>query len=139
LPFRADATPDREAVLARNERRRQPEIEVILLEPVLGPHFYDVAEAFGGHQCRLGATTLDQGVCGQRGAMNDDAYVGRRNSRVLGDDGNNVEYRLFRRGVVGEDLGGKHRAAHVERDVGEGAANIGTQSNVVVGSHALAF
>src|SRR5690606_9654419 len=50
--------------------------------------------------------------------------------------GDSVQDRLFRRRVTGQHLGGIKLPATVERDVGEGAADIGTKTNP---GHAFSF
>ena len=84
--MRADPALDREAVLARDQRRRQLQVQVILLEAVFGPHLDHVAKTFGRDQRGLRAAALDQGVGRQRRAVDDDADLGRRNTGIARDD-----------------------------------------------------
>ncbi|MCY1450180.1 hypothetical protein D9M71_669660 [compost metagenome] len=56
-------------MFAVDQRWRQGDVDVVLLEAVFGAHFQGVAEAFGGDEGSARATALDQGVGGQGGAM----------------------------------------------------------------------
>src|SRR5690606_27449003 len=66
LTVSPDAARDRIAMLARDQRRRQAQIDVVLFEAVFRAHFDDVAKTFAGHESRLCATALNQRVGGER-------------------------------------------------------------------------
>ncbi len=74
LARRIDTLTHDEAVSARDESlRRQGNIEIILLETVLGAHLEHVAKTFRRHEGGPGAAPLDQRVGGKRRAMDEDA------------------------------------------------------------------
>ena len=79
--LRIDALAHRQAQPARHQRRRQIDIEVVLLEAVLVADLDHVAKTFGGEQRGLGALPLDQRIGGERGAVDDQAHVGRARCR----------------------------------------------------------
>ena len=105
LPLRADPACDRESILARDQWLGQPDVQVVLRKPVLGPHLDHVAEAFRRHQRRPRAPPLDQRIGGQRRAVDDDADLRRRNTGDVGHDGNPVQDCLFGRCIVRQHLG----------------------------------
>ena len=59
------------AAVARQERGGQDQVEVVLLEPALGPHLDHVPESVRGDERGLRAPPLDQRVGGKRGAVDD--------------------------------------------------------------------
>ncbi len=137
LPLRADPARDGEAVLARDQGRRQPQVQVVLVEAAFGPHLDHVAEALGRDEGRARAAPLDQRIGGQRGAVDDDVQIAVAQRRLGQHYVDAVQDRLFRRGVGGQHLGRVHPAVCFQRDVGEGAADIGAQSGPR--SHVLSF
>ena len=70
-----------EAGVAGDQRLGQDEVEVVLLEAAFGPHLDHVAEALGRDEGGAGAAPLDQGVGGERGAVDDAGEGGRRECR----------------------------------------------------------
>ena len=73
VPLSVDALADRQAQPARHQRRRQVDVDVVLLEPVFVADLDHVAKAFGGQQRGLGALALDQRVGRKRGAVDDES------------------------------------------------------------------
>ena len=53
-------------MLPRHQRVGQPQVQVILLEPVLGPHLDHVAEALGRDEGHPRPPPLDERVGGER-------------------------------------------------------------------------
>ena len=129
LPLRADAPFDCKAILTRDQRLRQAQIEIILLEAAFGAHLDDIAKTVCRHKGRARAAPFDQSIGGKRGAMNDNVEIGGANARIAGHNGNAVEDRLFGRAVIGQNLRGIERAFAFERDVGEGAADISAKAD----------
>ena len=68
---RVDALIGLGAQMARHERLRLFEEEVIKIVANFVTHLQDVTESLGGDQADLGALALDDGVGDERGAMND--------------------------------------------------------------------
>ena len=128
-PFGVDAPRHGKAILTRDQRRGQFDVEIILLEAALGPHFDDVAKTLGRDQRRARAAPLDQRIGGQRRAMNDKIDLVRAHPRLGADNRDAVENGLFRRGVVGQHFRRIKPAAHVQHDVGEGAADIRAEAD----------
>ena len=139
LSLRADPARDGEPILTRDQGFGQPDVQIVLREPVFGPHFDHVAKPFGRDQGGARAAPFDQRIGGQRRAMNDDVDLGQGNARRFGHNGDPVEDRLFRRGVVGQNLGRIELPADVKRDVGERAADIGAQTDVLRLAHEMSF
>src|SRR5690606_34693642 len=108
-------------------------------ETVFRAHLDDVAEALRGHERRSGATALDERIGGERRAVDDDIDIAQRDARIPDDDLDTIEDRLLGGGIIGQHLGGKELAAHIERDVGKGAADIGAEADVVTLCHAVSF
>ena len=115
-----DAFGDHEAVLALDQRRRQHDVEVVLLEPALGARLDHVAEPGGGHQGRPGTAALDEGVRGERRAVDDLFDVGEVHVVAGGQRGDRGEDALLGSPACGQELVGDERAVvTLEHDVGE--------------------
>ena len=117
----------REAQLARHQRLRLDDVDVVLVEAALVGDLDDVAEAVGGDQRGARALALDDGVGGKRGAVHQHADVGegeacggQHGARAV-DDGR--LRRLRRR----QHLGDEAALPGQQHDVGEGAADIDRQ------------
>ena len=102
----------REAQLARHQRPRLDDVDVVLVEAALVRDLDHVAEAVGGDERGARALALDDGVGGERGAVHEHADVAERQAR-LGqraacalDDGH---LRLPRRRQQLGDDAGAHR------------------------------
>ena len=122
-----------------NEGGRQHDVEVVLLEPALGAGLDHIAEAVGCDECSLGATPFDEGVCGERRSVDDLGDVAQVDVLLCGDTADAVADPDFGGVVCGEHLGrGVAAVGHFDHDVGEGAANIGTDANTHLRSLAFA-
>ena len=123
-----DAFGDHEAVLALDQRRRQHDVEVVLLEATLGAGLDHVAEPGGGDQRGPRAAPFDESVCGECCPVDDlgdlrevHAVAGRQR----GDPGEDALLGPARR----QDLGGGERAVvTLEHDIGEGPPDIGADA-----------
>ena len=104
LSLGADPAFDREAVLAWDERRRQLQVEIILLEAVLRAHLDHVAEPLGRDQRGLGAAALDQRVGGKRRSVDHHADIGQTDTGIARHDLDAVEYALLGRRVDRQHL-----------------------------------
>src|SRR6516225_2862584 len=82
LPLRIDPLGDRQAQPARNERRRQIDVDVVLLEAVFVADLDHVAEALGGEKRGPGALALDERIGGERRAMDDHADFAGLDTRL---------------------------------------------------------
>ena len=129
--LRIDALAHRHAQPPRHQRRRQVDIEVVLLETVLVADLDHVAKTFGGEQRGLGALPLDQRIGGKRSAVDDQAHVGRRNAGFGDDRTHDRQHAVFRRSRRGQTLCRIALVADFERDIGEGAADIDTEPDVL--------
>lgn len=130
LALGVHAALDREAILARNQRLRQADAEIVLLEPVLGPHLDDVAKAFRRHEGGARAPALDQRIGRKRRAVDDQVELARGNAGLGCDDLDAVED-----GLLGLRIGRQHlrrvdRATHIQDDVREGPADIGAEPDL---------
>src|SRR5262249_57749359 len=81
LPLRIDPLADRQAQPARNGRRRQIDVDVVLLEAVFVADLHHVAEALGGEKRGSGALSLDERIGGERRALDCHAYLTRPDPR----------------------------------------------------------
>ena len=126
-----DAFAHRQPQPARHQRRRQVDIEIVLLEAVFVADLDHVAKAFGGQQRGLGALALDQRIGGERGAVDDQAHIGRRDAGRGDHRMHDREHAVFRRARRGQSLRGVALVADFERDIGEGAADIDTEPDVL--------
>ena len=125
LALGVDALVEREPVGAFDQRRRQGDVEIILLEAVFGPHLDDIAKPLRGDQRGPRAAPLDQRVGGERGAVDHQVDVGQRDAGHLGDAANAFDDGALGRSVIGQDLGRGDSAVDIERHVGKRAADIG--------------
>ncbi len=115
---------DRQAKVARHQRRRTMGVEVILVEPVLEGYFQRIPMALGHDERGLGALLLDQRIGRQGGSMNDQldiAWLSPRRFKHLHSGGQEALRRKCRRG---QQLFGRIDAVFLEHGVGEGAADI---------------
>ena len=71
----------REAQLARHQRRRLDDVDVVLVEAALVGDLDHVAEAVGGDQRGARALALDDGIGGERGAVHEHADVAEGRGR----------------------------------------------------------
>ena len=118
-PFR-----DREPPPPGNQRPGLDDVDLVLFGPPLRAHLDRVPEPLGGDQRGGRPLALEDRVGRQRRAVNDDVDVARSDARA--------GQPLFQRphagdGRVvggGQDLGGEPPAADLERDVGEGPADV---------------
>jgi len=67
--------------------------------------------------------------------VNDDIDFRRRDPGIADSDGDAIEDRLLRRRIIRQYLGRKKLAAHVEHDIGKGAADVGAQADILAGPH----
>ena len=133
IALRAHPFMGGEPMLTRDKRRGQFEVEIILLEPVFRAHFDHITKAFGGDKGGLGPAPFDQRIGDQRGAMDHlSDPLGRDLGRRAGLS-NAVENGLFGIGVIGQHLGRGEPAGMVEGHIGEGAADIDADANVLLG------
>jgi hypothetical protein len=86
LALGIDPLPDRQATPARNERLRQVDVDVILLESIFMADLDDIPEAFGGEQRCLGAFSFDQRIRRQGCSVDDDGHCTWFGA-CFGDDG----------------------------------------------------
>ena len=131
-----DALADRQPKPARHQRRRQIDIDVVLLEAVFVPDLDDVAKALGGQKRCLGALALDQSVGGKRRAVDDEVHVAGRDVRRGDHRAHDREYALFGRARRRQALRGVTPLADFEGDIGEGAADIDAEPDCGRRSHA---
>ncbi len=129
LPARSgDPARGHEAMVTRDERRRQHDVEVVLLESIFRAHLDDIAKAERCEEGGLGALALDQRVRGQRRSVDDEIDVGDLNTGVADDSLNAIENRLLRGGVGGEHLHRVQSPPHFHGHVRKGAADIDPES-----------
>ena len=125
----------RKAQPARHQRRRQVDVDVVLLEPVLVADLDRVAEALGGKEGGLGALALDDRVGRQGRAVNDDRQIPRGERRFAQYGADRFEDGAFGSLPGGQDLGAVAPPGRFERHIREGAADIDAQSSAF--HHAL--
>ena len=109
---------------ARHQRGGPLHVDVILLEAVLVGHLHRIAESRGHQQRSLCALTLDDGVGGQRGAVNHHAHRVCGDARARQRLADALQHALLRRARRGQHLGGPGLGTAREGDIGEGAANV---------------
>jgi hypothetical protein len=134
--LRIDPFADRKAQSTGNERRRQIDIDVILLEPVFVPDLEHVAEAFRREKGGPRALSLNQRIGGESRPVNDEAYLSRLDSRPGMDRTQYGEHALFRRLRRRQDLCRKSAPACFQGYVGESAADIDADPDCRRGGHA---
>ncbi len=123
-PLVVEALGDGQAEVTRDEGLGEGDVEVVLVVAALIAHREDVAETLGRDECGYRAFPLNDRVCGERGAVNEDLDIGRGEAGLGEDGGDAVEDALLGMGRGGEDLGGDAAGAGLEREVGEGSADI---------------
>ncbi len=124
VALRRHAFRQREAVLARHQGLGQAQVQVVLLETVLGPHLDHVAEALGRDESHARAGSLDQRVGDESGAVDDLSQVGKRHASRVRREADAFQDRIFGPGIVGQDLRRRAPARMIENDVREGAADV---------------
>ncbi|MGF6695792.1 hypothetical protein OKW38_000403 [Paraburkholderia sp. MM5496-R1] len=129
VALRVHAAAHGEAVAARHERLGQCDAQVVLLKAAFGAHLDDVAKAFARDEGGARAAPFDQGIGGERGAVNDrsdlrgfDRRLGRRTPQSF----DNRAFRLF---VISQNLGRVESVAVLQCDVRKRAANVDTRPN----------
>ena len=138
LASRVQALGHHVSIGSLDERRRQHDVEVVLLEARLRSRLDHVTETVGRDQCRLRPSTFDQRVGGECRAMDDLLDVAQVDAFLCGDLGNTVENAELRRLVGGEDLrrgidgSGGALGVELHDDVGERAADVGADANTHV-------
>ena len=137
LPLRGHPFRHRKAQLARHQRRRQLEVEVVVLVALLVAHLEHVAKALGGDERGARALALDQRVGGERGAVHQDADIPGGERRGGEHFRDSFEHSRLGRARRGQHLGRMAPAGVLQHDVGEGAADVGGEAGLG-GSHGLA-
>ncbi len=133
LAFGVDALADGKAQAARHQRRRQVDIDVVLLEAVFVPDLDGVPEALGRDERGLGAFALDQRIGGEGGAVDDERDLRRHDARCGEHRLHRLEHATLRSGGCRQDLRRPTPAAGFERDVREGAADIDAEPRATAG------
>src|SRR5438067_8063882 len=126
---RLQALGDREAQLARHERRRQLAIQIVVLVALLEAHLEHVAKAGRGDEGGARALALDQRIGREGRAVEQHLDLARRNARFSEQRGDAVEHRALGRLVRGEELPRPAVAAALQDDVSEGTADVGGKAN----------
>ena len=127
-----EALGNADAPVARHERLGPSHVQVVLLEPVLVGHLDRVADALGREQRRASAAAFDEGVGGERGAVDEHLHIGGLDAGGCENRLDAVEHGIGRglRGrqhLRGVQLTGTAVGADFERDVGERAADVGRE------------
>ena len=122
--FGVYALRHRQAQMARHQRRRLVQKNIILREAVLPADFHEIAETFGSDERGLRALALDQRVGRQRGAEDEDVQRAGFEPGLREDLGDGGDHGFFRRARRGEHLAGPALAARLENDVRESPADI---------------
>ncbi len=136
-PLRVHPLGDAPAPAARHQRRRQVDVDVILLEAVLVADLDGVAKPLGGDQRGPCALALDQSVGRQGRAVDDDADIGGGELRRLQHDGDRLDDAALGRARGGQHLGAEATPPELERDIREGAANIDAETRFAVRLHGV--
>ena len=87
-----------QAQVARHQRFRQYDVQVVLVVTAFVAHRDHVAKALGGDQCGAGAFAFDHRIGGERGAVDDDADVAGRDTGGLQDAADVGQHTLLRCG-----------------------------------------
>jgi len=114
----------RQAQVARHQRLRQGDVEVVLVVAALVAHRQHVPKPLGRDQRRPRALALDDGVGGERCAVYQDAHVRRHQPGPAQDGRNPVQHPALRLRSRGQHLGGRPPAAMLQRQIRERAADI---------------
>ena len=140
VPFERRAVGQRpprhtEAEVARRQRRRHLQLQVVEVVAVLAPDLQRVAEAFCRQECRLRSLPLDEGVGDQRRAVDDLPDCLHRLLRLgqrLGQTRLDRPRWIVRRGerLADDELS---RGVVINHQIGERAADVdaGAESGVV--------
>ena len=125
-----DPFVDFEAQVARHQRCRHLEEQVIQLVAVLAGDLVRVAEASGGQESRARALAFDDGVGHQGGAVDDVLDLIGRCAGLLQRIPEHVGDRLRRVAGRGQNFAhGERAAAVIDQDqIGEGAADVDADS-----------
>ena len=129
-----DPLGHRQPALARHQRGRLLEHDVVLVVAALVADVEHVAEALGGHERGERALALDDRVGRERGAVDEQPHCAGVRARAHEHVVHPGEHRLVRGARCGEDLGGGESIAMLEHDVGEGAADIHSNSEFALGA-----
>ncbi len=121
-----------EAQLARHQRRRLLHEDVVLLEAMLEGYLDRIAEALGDDQRRLRTLALNDGVGGQRRAVDDQAEITGLQFGELEDLLDAGQHALFGRARRGQHLHAFALAVPFQRKIGEGAADIDGEARSVL-------
>ncbi len=124
LALRAGALDDLDTHMARHERLRQIEVDVVDLEPPFGRDLQGVAEAVRGDERRACALALDQRVCGQRRAVDHESEIGGAEFRFGEELPDALDHRLLRCARRRQELGREPAFGRLEGEVSEGAADV---------------
>jgi hypothetical protein len=111
------------AMPPRHQREMLLEEQIIGVGPIDAADLVDVAKAARRDQRGLGAGALQHGVDGDRGAVQEQAGIGKSGARLGDAIGDALDHRRRRRQALAEK---KPLIGWIERrNVGEGAADIG--------------
>ena len=117
-------------ILARDQRRRHHEVEIVLVEPAFGADLHNIAKAVRREEGRPRPTALDERVGGERRAVDDETDIGETDAGRSADRRHGVEDCLLGVGVVGQQFDGEQVAADLHRDVRERAADVDAKPDV---------
>ncbi len=121
-----DALVDLDPKLARHQRDRRIDEEVVHVVATLPPDLDGVPEPGGGEEPDAGALSLDQGIGRQGGSVDEGAHRGRSRPRLVQQGDHAFLDRLG--GVLGsrQQLADPDRAGDLvdPDEVGEGAADV---------------
>ena len=123
-PVDVDALRHGEAQAAGHQRLRLVDEDVVLIVAPFVGNLDHVAEALGrdeGGPCPL---ALDDGVGGERRAVQEHREVGEAETCPLEHQPRAGNDRLLRRARRGEDLGAEPPLADLDHDIREGAADV---------------
>jgi len=124
-----DALGHRQAQVSRHQRLRLLHLDVVLLETILVGHLHGVTKALGDDERSTCAFAFDNGVGGERRAVNDDADVSGIHIRRFDDLGDTRHDALFRRRRGGQYFTGDIPVADGECDIGKGTADVDGKSD----------
>ena len=113
-------------ISARNEGRRQDDVQIVLLETVFRAHFQHITKTFGRHEGRSRTTPLDQRVGGERRAVDQKVDRGERDAGHVGNGNDPLQDGPLGCGIVGQHLGRMDDAIEIKGDIREGTADIDT-------------
>ena len=113
--------------MAWHQWRGAVDIEVIVVEALFVALLDHIAKTFRGDEGRCGTLAFDQGIGGQRRAMDEDAHILSADSRFSDQLCGTLQHRQFRRVGGGEQFSAPAPGALFENNVGESATDIGSQ------------